>query len=60
MYNIALGHDKDLIMFGDLVLSFKVIRAYPGPEFVVANTLEPKGKIWSQMKLTLAKVLARK
>ena len=57
---IALGHDEDLILFSDLALSFKVIRAYLGSEFVVANTLA-KGKIWSQMKLNLAKVfLARK
>ena len=35
----ALWHDEGLIMFGDLALSFKVIRAYPGSEFVVANTL---------------------
>ena len=34
-------------------------RAYPGSEFVEANTLA-KWKNWSQMKLTLAKVLARK
>ena len=33
--------------------------AYPGSEFVVANTLA-KWKCWSQMKLTLAKVSARK
>ena len=33
--------------------------AYPGSEFVVANTLA-KWKKWSQMKLTLVKVLARK
>ena len=34
-------------------------RCYPGSEFVVANTLA-KRKSCSQMKLTLAKVLARK
>ena len=33
--------------------------AYPGLEFVVANTLA-KWKKWSQMKSTLDKVLARK
>ena len=30
----------------------KTHQAYPGLEFVVANTLA-KGKSWSQMKLTL-------
>ena len=34
-------------------------RAYPGSEFVVANTLA-KWKKWSQMKLSLVKGLARK
>ena len=34
------------------------VRAYPGSEFVVANTLA-KWKSWSQMNLTLAKVLAQ-
>ena len=36
-----------------------VNRAYPGSEFVVANTLA-KWKKLSQMKMTSAKVLARK
>ena len=45
-----------------LTLHFCVLagnRAYPGSEFVVANPLA-KWKKWSQMKLTLAKVLAIK
>ena len=33
--------------------------AYPGSEFVVANTSAKWQKSWSQMKLTLAKVLSR-
>ena len=41
------------------VAHIESIRAYPGSEFVVANTLA-NGKSWSQMKLALAKVLARK
>ena len=37
-----------------------MLRAYPGSTFVVANNLAKWKKIWSQMQLTLAKVLARK
>ena len=40
-------------------LSVYATRAYPGSEFVVANTLA-KRKSWSQIKWTLAKVLAWK
>ena len=49
-----------IIVFCALMMMSAVIyRAYPGSEFVVANTLA-KWKKLEQIKLTLAKVLARK
>ena len=40
--------------------SVALTRAFPGSEFVVTNSLAKWKKSWSQMKLTLAKVIARK
>ena len=50
----------DIIHIGTLHHSNEdLARGYPSSDFVVANSLG-NGKSWSQMKLTLAKVLARK
>ena len=54
LHNIAPGKYIAIKVEYGLQLHFN--RAYPGSEFVVANTLA-NGKSWSQMKLTLAKVL---
>ena len=50
---IVMGNE-----LSELRLLLRAYPAYPGSKFVIANTL-PNGKSWSQMKFTLAKVLAR-